>query len=390
MVESGIKSQPLNNEKGMALVLVLLIMSVMVLLGSTATMEATTNLRISGNYKLNAQAFYAAESGIETGRARLRATSANPITDSNPTNYQWTSDFTSGTTPSYAVQIRHRVNASNQVLYWGDTNSDGRNERNTTTGTSIYLVTSTGSAVSGSKRIVAEMARMPPFNPPAALYVEAATSILGTSTHIFGSDPPSCGTGSLPGIATTLAPGTVTNSGNPKVCGSTATGCTAGTWSVTGGATDMDVDEMIRGLRGSANYSYSYNVNRTESGMNWGVPVAGATQDDPSTCSASNIVYYNMNGLEIRLTGGSSGCGILIVDGNLELNGGFNWHGIILVSGSVTIAGGGDKNITGSVVAGGSTSADLVGGNTSIVYCSAAINNQTLNHSLRTLSWLEE
>ena len=65
--------RPVNNEKGMVLVVALLIMSVLVLLGSTAVMESTTDLRIAGNYKTNAIAFYTAEAGLERARGKLRA-----------------------------------------------------------------------------------------------------------------------------------------------------------------------------------------------------------------------------------------------------------------------------------------------------------------------------
>jgi len=59
------------------------------------------------------------------------------------------------------------------------------------------------------------------------------------------------------------------------------------------------------------------------------------------------------------------------------------------VAGSITYTGGGDKNVTGAVLAGGSLDADLVGGNANIVYCSSAINNLTANRPLKKLSWEE-
>ena len=119
--------------------------------------------------------------------------------------------------------------------------------------------------------------------------------------------------------------------------------------------------------------------------MAWGTPTLGATLQNPSTCSASNIVYYNMNGNTIKLSGGSSGCGILLVDGDLDINGGFNWNGMVIVNGSITYTGGGDKNVTGAVLAGGSLDADLVGGNANIVYCSSAINNLTAKQAFKKI-----
>lgn len=386
--------QPLKSESGMVLVVAMIIMSALILLGTTAMMESSTDLRISGNYKTNTLAFYAAEAGVEEARARLRGNfepSGSRIIDASPTDTAWTTSMGSLQGDlTYTVTVAHKTSGGS-VLYWGDTDSDGDYEENTTTlppaGQNIYLVTSTASNATASKTLQAAMMRRPPITAPAALYVEASTTIQGTSTYISGND--SCGpsSGDLPGIATTLSASTVSKTGNSNP---TVSGSTDASWSVTGGATNMDVQAMIDNWKGSANYSYNLTSSTTQTGMNWGTPTPGATQNDPSSCSVSNIVYYNTHGNDIKLAGGSSGCGVLIVEGDLELNGGFNWNGIILVSGSVTMAGGGNKNITGAVIAGGSAEADLVGGNTSIVYCSSAISNQTANSSLSILSWEEQ
>ena len=64
-------------------------------------------------------------------------------------------------------------------------------------------------------------------------------------------------------------------------------------------------------------------------------------------CSDHNIVYYKANGTDIKLSGGSSRCGILLVEGYLEVHGGFSWHGVILVTGSIKYTGGRDKQVTG-------------------------------------------
>ncbi len=61
-----------TKEKGMVLVIILIIVAVLTLLGSTAVLTATADLRISSNYKLGIQAFYASEAGIEYGLIKLR------------------------------------------------------------------------------------------------------------------------------------------------------------------------------------------------------------------------------------------------------------------------------------------------------------------------------
>ncbi len=68
----------LCDEKGMVLVVGLLLVAVLMLLGTTAVMTSTTDIKISTNYKTGNQAFYAAEAGVEEARARMKA-DANPI-----------------------------------------------------------------------------------------------------------------------------------------------------------------------------------------------------------------------------------------------------------------------------------------------------------------------
>lgn len=371
--------KPLNNESGMVLLLAMLIMSALILLGTTAVMESQTDLRISGNYKTSAMSLYAAEAGVEEARARLKDNSpstGNEIVDGSPTDPAWTTTMTSlQAALAYTVNIQHKTSGGN-VLYWGDSNGDGTNEQNTTTGQNIYLVTSTASSASASKTLEAVMTRIPPITVNAALHVQATTEIKGSSS-VNGND--SCGGGNLPGIATTLpvTPDPIDVGGASAVSGSP---------SETYNATPMDVPAMINDWMNSANYSYTYSATKTDTGMHWGTPSGSAPY-----CTVNNVVYYNMNGTDLKLAGGTSGCGVLLVDGNLELNGDFNWYGIIIVSGSVTMTGTGSTHtIRGAVIAGGSAEADLVGGNTDILYCSTAISDQTTNRSLRMLSWTEQ
>ena len=47
------------------------------------------------------------------------------------------------------------------------------------------------------------------------------------------------------------------------------------------------------------------------------------------------------------------------------------------------------KNVTGGVLAGEAVSADLVGGDANLIYCGAAIDNQTNLRPLLVLRWVE-
>jgi hypothetical protein len=347
--------------------------------------------------------FYAAEAGLEEARARLRLNAGSAlIADAYPSSAQWRAYIGPATKVqakgydagqaqhvrkdslqanlNYVVMIRHRTDGAGQILYWGDENDDGINTANPTTGDNIYVVTSWGYAETATRMVEMDVTREPPIDAPSALYVEASTTIQGSSTNILGND--ACGTKNKTGIRTTLSAGGVTFNGNPTVLG------VGGTPSVVYNTRNLDVQAMVDEWKPYAQYTYDV-TSATHSGMHWGTPTEGATLQDPSACSEQHVVYYNTNDTYISLTGQSSGCGVLLVEGDLNVHGGFSWYGPILITGSVTMTGGGGKNITGSILAGGSVDGDLVGGSANIVYCSQAIEVQSRNRPVLNLSWRE-
>lgn len=88
---------------------------------------------------------------------------------------------------------------------------------------------------------------------------------------------------------------------------------------------------------------------------------------------ASQVTYVPGN---LKLTSASTGNGILVVDGDLEINGGLQFYGLILVRGVISFTGGGsDKtNIYGAVLAGQQSLVDTVlGGSAVIDYDSCAL-----------------
>ena len=404
-----------RNEKGMVLPLGLMFLAIIAILGTTAVIITTTDIKIGTNYRASEQAFYAAEAGLEEARARLRNNAANPINDGihsdHPGWYAYLRvDDTKAqgkgweqgnpmhlkvlslqTDLDYVVRISHPVDASNEVLYWGDPDGDGFPQRNPDDtypdNENIYLVTSYGYSGASTKQIEVEMTRIPPITTPAALYVEASTKIQGNSTNIIGTD--SCGTDNKPGIASTKpATEPITTVGGPNI---------TGVPDISYSNTNMDVQSIVDSFKGDADFAYTVS-SATHTGTatpgpgdGWGTPTPNASGDlwDPSSCSDTNIVYYNTQGTDIRLSGGVTGCGILLVDGDLDMHGGFSWHGMVIVTGSVIFLGGGDKNITGALIAGGSVDADIIGGNSNIVYCSSAIDDQTKNRPLLILNWKE-
>ncbi|MCK9365161.1 MAG: pilus assembly PilX N-terminal domain-containing protein [Syntrophales bacterium] len=407
------KADKLSKQDGFILVVSLLMLAVLIVIATVAVMMTTTDIKLTSSFNAKKKAFYAAEAGVEEARARMRLGAANPINDNHPGETAWSAYIGLSTraqnmgynnlnamhilVPSeqpdmdYVVKIVHQTDGSGNILYWGDANQDGVNERTATPGPglrNIYLVSSEETYANATRNIEAEMARVPPVNTPAALYVNAATAVKGSSTHIIGTD--ACGGTDLAGIASSKPDGTIASSGSPTIIGAP---------SITYGSTVINVANMINTYKGMANFSYVVNnASHTASttpgpGQGWGTPIAGADLQSPSSCNVHNIVYYNTEGTDIQLSGGVSGCGMLLVEGNLKMVGGFSWYGLILTTGSMTLLGGGDKNITGSVLSGSSASNaedDVIGGNTNIIYCSSAVQDQTNFLPLQLLSWKDK
>jgi Tfp pilus assembly protein PilX len=390
-----------DDQKGVVLVAGLLVVLILTILSLAGMMNTGTELRISANDRSAKEAFYAGEAGVEDARSRLlTSASPSPIPDNQPNHVSWTSfvgtqqraqqkgydssscsifryDKVNSTTLDYVVTLTHKLDASNHILKWGDSNGDGLPEENTTTGNNIYVITSEGYTSTGAVKPMRIECTKPPGVPaPAALYTKESTTIMGTSTNLIGMD--GCGTSSVPGIVTRS---TVNQNGHPSITGSPVP-------MVQNSTMNMDVQALVNSFKNKANYSYNVNSGSPPV-QNWGTPVPGATQQSPSSCSARNIVYINTNNTYVRLTGGASGCGILLVDGDLDVHGGFQWYGVVLVTGSLTFTGGGGKNVTGAMLAGGTGAVDVVGGDANIIYCSQAVQATTDNLPMITLRWVE-
>jgi Tfp pilus assembly protein PilX len=396
------KNYHLGNERGAVLIVGLLIVLVLTTLSLAAMMSTATELKIAVNDRSSKEAFYLGEAGLEDARSRFQASSPYPIYDNHPTNTSWTAFIGSEEecqekgyqsmngnhvryerlnppNLNYVVSISHKVDASNNILKWGDSNNDGRPEENTAVGNNIYVITSEGYTATGARKPVRiEAAKPTRVTAPAALYTKSDTTIQGSSTFVNGNGTGACGLSSVPGIITMAS---VRQNGGPSITGSPSA-------IVEHSDINIDVQSIIDGFKRKAAYHYD-QPSTTYTGMSWGTPSTGATQQDPTSCGEQNIVWFDTKSTYVKLSGGSSGCGILMVEGDLSVQGGFQWYGVVLVTGSITFTGGGGKNVTGAMLAGGTVSADLVGGDANVIYCSRAVDDQTDNMPLLTLRWAE-
>jgi len=65
---------------------------------------------------------------------------------------------------------------------------------------------------------------------------------------------------------------------------------------------------------------------------------------------ASPAIVYSPG--KIKIANGSSGAGLLIIDGDLDISGSFDWIGVIIVRGAIRLTGGGSsKRLIGALIA---------------------------------------
>lgn len=393
-----LKATHLREQRGIVLVLGMLLLLVLTLIGISALNTSTYDIRISGNERASVQAFYVAEAGINEFMGRFRAGATDQISDNDPSNPAWKLllakdqgkgaaqiGYASGdpnSIPSlqnqldFGVEIKHKRDEANQVAEYG--------------GVPVYILKSHGFTVDGGHKVLeVELIRSPNYDPPSALYSEKPVHIRGSSIHIDGND--ACGTTNKPGIATTtpMTP-PIAKSGMPSISGSPPEVTEASTPSPT----NLPLKEMLDYLKGHANLMYAYNENQTLTGYsdNWGTPTRGETTDPITYTGPMNVVYFNLQGTQtLKLVGESRGAGILLIEGNLEIHGGFTWYGVILATGAVGYAGAGQKNITGGIMAEGNATIGIdIDGNTSIMYCSEVSNKlKEIVPPLKITRWRE-
>jgi len=156
--------------------------------------------------------------------------------------------------------------------------------------------------------------------------------------------------------------------------------------------------EPATNVQGISCGTYDTSGNRTCKGQGvkigtlpspWPVP-AGTT----STNNTPRLVFAETGkGGLLKLTGASSGSGVLVIEGDAEIQAGFQWYGLVIVRGVLTFTGGGatSTNIIGGVLAGSSVTnaSTTTGGSVSVTYSSCAYRSSITEQPLRYLGFRE-
>ncbi|MBN2184212.1 MAG: pilus assembly PilX N-terminal domain-containing protein [Candidatus Krumholzibacteriota bacterium] len=400
----------------------LIILFAVSVIGGTLAMVSTMNLRIAGNQRTTAQAFFVAEAGMNEAIHRLSLSNPSIVTvdgwtgnaaigDSSPYDPNWKariyltspatapasagSVYSTGTLQSSSSQYLHYSNSSgtDDVLTiehkWVDRNSDGVRDadeivrfdpmrfppENFTSGFPVEIITVTGQAAGGRRVVEAEVVKKTMVaRTLGALYVDRAVRLTGNSGFCGYNHSISIPPGTKPGAT---GQGYHLLSGN--LPGVTSTGNqvkTQGSVDVTGYPAPIDNSPT------NPFYSLSEVLGISDAELNSIL----ADADNVAITNPLNGITYIIGNANIATN--LTGEGLLYVTGDLKAAGSFTYYGLIYVEGDVKFSG--TPWILGSMIVRGTSDFNFSSGNAAVLYSQEAIS-QALASTMPVimLSWKE-
>lgn len=387
----------INNEKGMVLIIAVMLLAVLVLVGFTALNMTTTDMKISSNYRSGSQAFYIAEAGLENARDQLRINIAGGSTMSqllaarvgsngvlsnsdNFTNFYSGGVFVSDDTPyisdttfgagTYRVYLTNAVNNSltPPESVTSTTDADDR-----VTLTSIGRVTNDNSLA--VTQIIVQVFKLPNF--PGAIVLP------GPSVNFNGANSNASGVSGVSESAISINSAAAESSIETYLSGIGRLDnyvCNTMTGAACINNEPAEFDPAYSTVSGINNL---YNTIKS---------VADHVLTGPQTLNAAQV-GTTTNRKIVVVEGAATlsalnGAGILVVTGQLTLSGNFNYDGVIICIGEGRLLrnGGGNGTVNGGILVAntnGATSDTVLGtptfdtsggGNTNINYAAASIN----------------
>lgn len=365
-----------KSQNGFILVAALTLLSALTLVGATAYILSSTDIKIGGNFRNNQMVLQVAMAGTERARELLRVenlNSSNTMSYSDELNslsrkgVNGVLDGYTATTDDQAL-ASGTINGVSYVAYLTNDSADGTS--NTTDSNGRVLITSVATGPNNSKaQVQVVVSAYSPPSSPATIYAKGDVTGNGSSLTISGND--ACGGGTNLAPIYTKDPATTSLNGHPNLSGSPAT--------PQNGSVDIDIQGYLNALKPAATTTLTEDQNGTNYGSATSYVTVYSWPDDPSN--------YNNQGLKLQNV---TGYGTLLVKGDLTLGGGFTWHGLIMATGSITLNGGGGQgiNITGQVYSGTSTLTDLtINGSNTITYNSCDVKKSLAGQPLKIVNW---
>ena len=403
-----------SDSRGFAMVMTLLAMVVLSLAAAAfmLTMHAETN--VAGHNLRGSQALNIAEAGVAEAMARLRTgdipDNGNPrmvaqvflanagqvpvlgadsiaLGTAQPTG-KWLSYSTTG--PSDQVlTVHYKTNTARTLIYRYDANQHPPVQ--TTSGTPIFVLESTGRKGKDQRRVVTEVVPRPfAVSTRAALAADVDVKFVGNAVvcgYNHSEDTPAnTGDNGRSGAGGC-------NEDPSQDHWEIATGDKTGIWttgSIQGGGGSQS-DGVPAEQEGQTNFYAgpweALTMSQAEF-FNW---VGPAKTAEPA--SMNGIIHLDNNGIGQDQSGsfafhGGTGEGLLYVDGDLTLNSTVTYRGLIYVEGDLKLNG--SAWILGGVIVRGKTQVKNNGGAT-LLYSRDAIEAALFRYGgqFATLSWLE-
>jgi len=401
-----------KEERGIALVMALMVLLAISLLSVALMMTLQIEKKLTGEQSRYAKCLNLAEAGVAEAMSHIRngdipANAANPRlcaqiflapagslpnyvnTDSIPlpTGQPVASQLTystAGKSPD-ALTVTYKTDAARTVIYRYDVTKNP--PINYQTGFPIYVIKSTGRVGTTSRRVQAEV-----IQKPVNLAIKGALAVnVGVD---FGGSSAVCGYNHR-GDTPLQTQGTHDDAPGACFAGNWETGAgnLYGTWSsstITSGGSagqaGIPVDNMPNQVGFYAGPWEAVNLGQAEF-FSW-VGAPRPTMPAPM----KGIFYIDNNSISQDATGawsagGVNGEGLLYVDGDLTLNSNFTFKGLIYVEGDLKING--NSWVLGALIVRGKSR--LANGGCVVLYSSDAIQQNIAKYGgqFTTLSWRE-
>ena len=338
------------DDKGIALLAVMAIMSILFVLGTAILTTTIIESKTSQNHKKSVQALYDCEAGVAEAIARIKNNTAVMDNDGDP---NWVS-----ATNSTLFHYRY------YITYASDSH--------------IYKIISEGtdSTRTANHRIVVELMRL--FSAG-----DITSPVYCGSGDNRGQPNTINGNSSCPAWADDGDP----NNNTSAPCIVTPNSCVSAS-----NPLDFDQNQLITSnpdkmvynvppldLPAMASY-YSTVADLTS------IPSGNA---DIGASNDLKVVYINSSE---TIAGNRNGYGILVVTGDLHLSGQIHWFGLVIVLGNIRQTGGGSHGlqVTGAVLTPNNFS---MRGNPDIQWCSDVVRKVIQDAggpSLSIVSWIED
>jgi Tfp pilus assembly protein PilX len=365
-------------EQGFILIAGLTLLTALVLLGTTAYILSSTDIKIGGNFRNSHLTLQAAMAGAERAREVLRALNASSaVVDSfseellSRVGTNLALDGYSATTDDVALAsgtVGTAPGTASYVAYLTNDSSDGVSS--VVDSNKKVVITSVATGPTNSQARVETVVNLYTIaDTPAAIYAKGDVTGNGSSLTISGID--FCGAGGALAPIYTKDPSETDLNGTPILLGNPPT--------AEHGSLDIDIGSYIDSLKKAASVTLTADQNGGSIGSSTNYQTVYSWPDDPAN--------FNNQGLKLQ---NLTGYGTLLVKGDLELGGGFTWYGPILATGAITLNGGGGAgiNIYGKVLSGTSTLTDVtVNGSNTITYDSCQIKKAMAGASLKVATW---